>query len=196
MKIKFSVALLLGVLVIFASSARATTRTASGYGQPSSTTVAVGDGWTVPMSACDSMSCAPTDMDFLLQITTTNSDPIVVMLDLSPTSFNPGNDNPPDSPFGLLDCTQIGSSGNLGPVCATGNDGSTCNLAGVMNVGGSITLPGLCDVKGNTFYFDLASTSGISVSYGTSTALEPSSLTLLGLALIPVAVLSRRRLQA
>jgi hypothetical protein len=204
MKVKIAMALLVGAALMLASPAGAT-RTESGYGEVTSMSVGVGEGWSVPMSACDpanpsTPNCSPSDTDFLLQIIATNSAPIVVTLDLSPTSFNPDGDSPPDSPFGLLDCAEIFSldpTGNLAPVCQTGNDGSTCNLSGVADVGGSITLPGSCDVAGNTFYFDLASkSSSISVVAGTAPTPEPSSLALLGIALIPLAIYSRRRAQA
>jgi hypothetical protein len=136
----------------------------------------------------------PDDIDLLLQISPTSpdlGDPLEVMLDLSTQSFVTNTDN-----FGILNCGSTGTAGsNLGTIC-TPITNPTCNLAGVSDNAGTITLPGSCIIAGETFYFDEAS-AGVFADVSPLTATpEPSSLALLGMGLISVAFFSRRRLQA
>ena len=185
MNVRLTLGLLVGTALIFASSARATgIRSGSPYGIPSScSTLSIETQCLVPLTPIN-----PSDVDLVLQISPTSSDlgdSLQVTLDLSSTSFVTGTDA-----FGILNCPGF----NLGATC-TPTTNPTCDLTGVTDVAGTITLPGSCDVANETLYFDLASTAGISVSPVTPTATpEPGSLALLGIAVIPVMLLSRRRL--
>jgi hypothetical protein len=202
MKAKFTLALLLGTLMIFASSARGTAiRATTPYGvvPGTSDTVDLGTYWIVPPPP-------GSGDDLVLQISPTSSDlgdPISVTLDLSSTSFDTNTADysgasTSDGTFGIITCDSGGTyaGGNLNSLC-TPTTNSACDLSGITDGGGvgTITLPGTCDVANETFYFDLESDSGISVTAVTGTP-EPGSLALLGIGLIALAVLSMRRLQA
>jgi hypothetical protein len=191
MKTKRTLVALLAAALLCATAARATTiRTGSSYGMiSSSTSSSLGTDYLVPLTPI-----SPSDFDLLLQISPTSpdlGDPLQVTLDLG-SSFISGDD-----PFGILACNNNGMAGtNLGAVC-TPTSNPACDLTGVTDVAGSIVLPGSCDVANETFYFDLASTSGIAVSPVTATLTpEPGSLSLLGLALFSLVIFSRRRVRA
>jgi hypothetical protein len=195
MNVRLAVTMLFAAVLIFVAPARADSiRHGSSYGTPNSTTspTSVGTEYLVPLTPT-----SPTDFDVVLRISSSSpflGDPIEVTLDLSTMPFVMGT-----STFGLIDCTT--SVGNLTTPCGTStSNGTGCNLSGVTDIGGTITLPGACDVAGMVFYFDEASTMGVfaaSVTPVTApTAPEPTSLVLLGISLIPLAFLSKRRLQA
>jgi len=217
MNAKLALALLFGTALIFASPVGAT-RTDSGYGQAETGTVVsgVGEQWFATITACGtSTSCTVnSSKDLLLYINPGLNGPINVTLDLAPT-FNLGSMLHPgttDLPFGLINCvgaqqSNIGfDQGTLGP-CDFGSN-NTSNTSNPTNgttppgcalpnpTPGSnitITIPSSCLLGGEVFYFDLADTSGISVTPGSRSVPEPPSLALLGVALIPLAYFSRRR---
>src|SRR5271156_5434612 len=140
MNVKFTLALLLGAALAFASSARATTRTASGYGPAGSGTGVSGTGeeWIGEITACgtNSSSCTVNSSDdLLLYINPGVNEPIDVTLDLA-TSFDlvgTLNSGGTDLPFGLINCagaqqSNIGfDQGTLGP-CDFGSN-STSNMS-------------------------------------------------------------------
>jgi hypothetical protein len=214
MRLKFAVAMLLSAMVVFASPAGAT-RTESGYGQAGTGTgvSGVGEEWFATITDCGtSSSCTVnSSKDLLLYINPGLSEPINVTLDLA-TSFNLGSTT--DSPFGLINCvgaqqSNIGfDQGTLGP-CDFGvnNTSNTSNPTNGTTPSGcvlpnptpgspiTIAIPSSCLQAGEVFYFDLADEQNISITPGTVAAPEPSSLALLGAALIPVAFLTRRRRQ-
>jgi hypothetical protein len=207
MKVKIAMGLLLGAALMLASPARAT-RTDSGYGLFSSTeTVSgIGEEWLVPFP-----NLTPQPGDVLLQISSTSSDlgdPINVTLDLSSVSFvTIANGFTVDTPnFGMIDCAGVGSLSNLHPICGSSTNDGSCDLSGAKVVGDTITLPGTCIVGGATFYFDEADGDDANgnfvgtfadVSPATSAVMpEPGSLALLGMGLLPVVFLAKRREQA
>jgi hypothetical protein len=219
MRLKFAVAMLLSAMVVFASPAGAT-RTESGYGQAGTGTgvSGVGEEWFATITDCGtSSSCTVnSSKDLLLYINPSLSGPIDVTLDLA-TTFNLGsilNPSTTDSPFGLINCvgaqqSNIGfDQGTLGP-CDFGvnNTANTSNPTNGTTPSGcvlpnptpgspiTIAIPSSCLQAGEVFYFDLADEQNISITPGTVAAPEPSSLALLGAALIPVAFLTRRRRQ-
>jgi PEP-CTERM motif len=193
MNVRLLVTLLLGTALIFVAPAQANSiRTGSNYGMPNSSTssTSVGTQFLVPLTPISA-----TDFDVLLQISSTSpflGDPLQVTLDLSGTPFVIGT-----TAFGLINCTT--SVGNLTTPCGSStSNGTGCNLSGVTDVGGTITIPGSCDVAGMVFYFDEASTTGVFADVSPltpSVAPEPSSLALIGISLISLALFSRRRLQ-
>jgi hypothetical protein len=144
--------------------------------------------------------------DLFVEITPNNfSLPLDVTLDLSP-SFNPTGTA--DSPFGQIDCASsfLGTLGggmnppNIGPCTSNSTNGTPppgCALPNpTPGTGITVVLPSSCLQAGEVFYFDLADKNNISVTPGSPTVPEPSSLVLLGAALIPVAFLARRRQEA
>lgn len=195
---KTTIALVFGTLLLIACSAQATTiRTGSSYGQFSNTentepTTTIGTEWLVPLTPIN-----PDDIDLILQISQTSpdlGDPLQVTVDLAGSSFvtSPSTAN---GTFGLIDCPDtVGNLDDSGAPCATsaatlGN--TTCDLSGATYSGGILTLPGACDVAGETFFFDEGSTKtgvfGDVTPANVVTTPEASSLTLLGIGLIPLA---------
>jgi hypothetical protein len=104
----------------------------------------------------------------------------------------------PDSNQGTFGHTGSQSSGNI-PGCVLPTE-----LGGVGVV--TITLPTHCLVAGATFYFDetdqISPTTGLfvgapaEVPFANASVPEPNSSASLGIALIPLAFLARRRQQA
>jgi len=216
MRLKLAMALLLGTLLIVASPAGAN-RTDSGYSprmaMPMPMPIPGGVDWlwdstfcfNPAATSCSSTPLGPLGTDLFVEITPNSfSLPLNVTLDLSP-SFNPNMNMPPDSPFGQIvcsgsiilggpsspipgPCTSSSTNGTPPPGCALPNPAPGTDI--------TITLPSSCLQAGEVFYFDLADTNNISVTAGSSTVPEPSSLVLLGAALIPVAFLARRRQEA
>jgi hypothetical protein len=202
MNLRLTVASLLGAVLIFVAPARGTSiRTGSSYGQiaATSSTAAAGIGteYLVPLTPI-----SPDDFDLLLQISPTSSflnNPIQITIGLtSPPFFTSSTST--DS-FGILNCNNDGSGtagSNLGMVCTpTGN--STCDLSGATVNGNTITLPGACVTANETFFFDESTPGGAFASVTTvaaTTTPEPSSLALIGISLVTLALLSRRRLLA
>jgi hypothetical protein len=195
MTARWSVSLLLGMALVFVGSARADRiRATSSYGQiGDSQTSAIGTQSLVPLTPISDQ-----DGDLLLQISPTSpdlGDPLEVTVTLSPTEFIAGTGT-----FGILECP---GGTNLGSVCTPASN-PACDLSAVSYVGGSLTLPAACDVANETFYFDEPmSTQGpftgafAQVTPVTSSTMpEPSSLGLLGIGLISMMFLSRRRAQA
>jgi hypothetical protein len=195
MTARCSVMLLLGIALIFGGPARADRiRTGSSYGkiiQPQQSS-AIGTQSLVPLRPVSEQ-----DGDLLLQISPTSpdlGDPLKVTLVLSPTELIPGTGT-----FGILECPGL----NLGTVCTPGTN-PVCDLSGVSEVSGTITLPGACDVANETFYFDEPAATGqnpftgafAQVSPVTPTVPEPGSLALAGVGLLSLAFLSKRRSQA
>jgi hypothetical protein len=141
--------------------------------------------------------------DLFVEITPNNfSLPLDVTLDLSPSFIPTGTG---DSPFGQIDCTSSFILGGptspiLGPCTFSNTNGTAppgCALPNpTPGTGITVVLPSSCLQAGEVFYFDLADTNNISVTPGSPTVPEPSSLVLLGAALIPVAFLARRRQEA
>ena len=223
MRLKLTIALLLGTLLIVASPARAN-RTDSGYSPFTTTPVTTSWGldWLWDSTLCTNPQLQPPPIgngicsntggitvgtDLFVQITPNNfSLPLDVTLDLSP-SFNATG--AVDSPFGQIDCANsfLGTlGGGMAPPSPTGpckfsNTNGTAPPGCVLpnpTPGTDITvvLPSSCLQAGEVFYFDLADKNNISVTPGSPTVPEPSSLVLLGAALIPVAFLARRRQEA
>jgi hypothetical protein len=214
MKVKFTLALLLGALVIFISPAHATaiTRSGSGYGMLSGATsepVSIGSEYLIctPDTGSSLPTCDGTDEDdLLLQITSPASGPVQFSIpDLATTSFIAGT-----SPFGLVTCDKGTFSSQLGSVCtpttpvtftptaadnacASDLNAAATSLSGSMT---TITLPASCtELTDATIYFDQTSPE-----YGTfpgtpTSAPEPGSLMMLGIGFIPLALFSRRRAQ-
>lgn len=145
--------------------------------------------------------------DLFVEITPNSlSLPLDVTLDLS-ESFDATFT--PDSPFGQIDCATstlgflLGGGPNPefnGPCNSTTTNGTPpvgCVLPN-LTPGTDITvvIPSSCLQVGEVFYFDLADGKNISVTPGSATVPEPSTLALLGAALIPVWFLARRRQEA
>ena len=192
-------ALTFGVLLLAASSARATTiRTGSDYGTQSGASqpveiggVDVGTQWVFTYPP------ASSTFDVILQInplSTDLGDPLEVTFPLAAGGS-----------FGLIDCSSPGNLGNDGSDDQPCNDGlaasvsgTPCDLSDVTYTDGSVILPGSCDVAGETFFFDIgSSTAFATVSLaGAAVTPEPSSLAMLGIALILLVFLSRQRQQA
>jgi PEP-CTERM motif len=222
MKIRFSVALLLGALLIFASSARATSvRTGSGYGETTnlSSSSPIANQWS---------TCTPgsgfVDCDLLVQINSSAAPGEEIQITLNnplftgPTGFLPGPDDvTPTGTFGLIDCadnqTQTGNLGSggtgMGPCASSSSSGQSCNITQATN--NTFDIPAStssCAVAGETYYFDLQSplVDGIATAPDVAAASikevpvvttpEPSSLALFGLALLPLLLFSKRRVQA
>jgi len=209
MKIEFSVALLLGALVIFASSARATSvRTGSGYGETDqlNSPSPIANQWSTCTPASDFTEC-----DLLVQINSSAVPGEEIQITLNsplitgPTGFLPGPDGTtPTGPFGLIDCldSQAGNLGaggtGTGPCASSLSTGQNCNITEAS--ANTFDIPATCAVAGETFYFDVQATSAGAVNAATvgqvTTTPEPSSLALFGLALIPMMLFSKRRLRA
>jgi hypothetical protein len=224
MNVKFTLALLLGTFVIFTSSARATaiTRSGSGYGEVANilsngfTSIPGVTGGVEEWFACNpdtsdnpATGCIGGTFDLVLQITDTTyvGDSLQITLPDLTASEDAGTTS-----FGLLQCGTSFPDAGLNPILC-GASGALLTPAPSSDcvtdfpsapVGNTITLPGSCVAVGATFYFDEASSdtpdataSAVGVTPGAiTTAPEPSSLVLLGIGLIPVALLSRRRVQA
>ena len=212
MRLKLAMALLLGTLLIVASPAGAN-RTHSGYSP--TTTMPVHTSWGLEWlwdstlcvnpipAACSFNGLFSVGTDLFVEITPNNfSLPLDVTLDLSPSFIPTGTG---DSPFGQIDCTSSFILGGptspiLGPCTFSNTNGTAppgCALPNpTPGTGITVVLPSSCLQAGEVFYFDLADTNNISVTPGSPTVPEPSSLVLLGAALIPVAFLARRRQEA
>jgi hypothetical protein len=197
---RMTVVLLLIIVLISAAPAHGTSiRTGSSYGMISQTSTAdstgIGTEYLVPLTPID-----PNDFDLLLQISPTSSSlgqQIQITINLAVPPFFTSSTST-DS-FGILNCNSDGTAGtNLGTVCTpTGNP--SCDLSAATVSGDTITLPGACVAANETFFFDESTPGGAfaAVSAVTTTAApEPSPLALLGVSLIPLALLSRHRLLA
>ena len=214
LRLKLPMALLLGAFLILAWPAGATTiRTHSSYSPTTTVPVPLPGGlewlWDSTLcvnsaaTACSFNGLFSVGTDLFVEITPNNfSLPLNVTLDLS-ASFNASGT--PDSPFGQIDCSGsfiLGgpTSSILGPCTFSNTNGTAppgCALPNpTPGTDITIVLPSSCLQAGEVFYFDLADTNNISVTPGSATVPEPSSLVLLGAALIPVAFLARRRQEA
>jgi hypothetical protein len=219
MNVRFLAIVLVGTTLFLASSARATSvRTNSGYSPEgpllTPTDFPGGEYWLWNTTFCfpsgSPQACSNTGFgnfgtDLFVQITPNSlSLPLDVTLDLG-ASFNATGT--PDSPFGQIDCA-AGFGGELGGQntpfvgpCASSNTNGTAPSGCVLpnpTPGTDITvvLPSSCLQVGEVFYFDLADTKNISITPGSATVPEPSSLALFGLALVPLMLFSKRRVQA
>jgi hypothetical protein len=219
MKAKFMLALMFGALVIFTSAAHAgaITRSGSGYGFD----VISGDftpiaGVTESYACLGATNVTPAggcggsdNYDLIVQIT--GSDYVGDALQIAPPELSSSFSS--SSPaFGLLQCDDSNPTDGLDPLlCGTPStptpSADCASKFPASAVGGTITLPGSCVVVGATFYFDetAASTADLETITGDSVGITPvpptsapesSSLSLLGIGLASLAVLSRRRLQA
>lgn len=197
MRMRPTVVLLLIIVLISAAPAHATSiRTGSSYGMISQNSTAdstgIGTEYLVPLTPID-----PKDFDLLLQISPTSSSlgqQIQITINLASPPFLTSSTST-DS-FGILNCDSGGTAGNLGTVCTpTGNP--SCDLSTATVSGNTITLPGACVAANETFFFDESTPLGAFAAASavtTTAAPEPSPLALLGVSLIPLALLSRRRL--
>jgi hypothetical protein len=227
MKVKFTLALLLGALVVFTSVAHAGTITRSGSGYGSDITsgdftpitgvtesyVCVGTTDITPADGCeseDNTSDSGHNYDLIVQITGSTYVGDALQLTLPELASSSLSGSSPI--FGLLQCEESFPTAGLNPLlCGTPSTPTPSADCGsefpTSAVSGIITLPGSCVVVGATFYFDETATSdsdlekmtgapvGITPVVPTS-APESSSLSLLGIGLASLALLSRRRLQA
>lgn len=220
MNVRLTVALLFAAVLIFVAPARADSiRHGSSYGMlnsgSSSNPESIGTeflicfpntGSSLSTSCGDAMDAKD---DLLLQITSVVKGSVQISIpDLAGSTFDTGT-----ALFGLVTCDLGTSSSQLGSVCTpTPTSGAltpaemACATAlgsAPMSMNGSITtitLPASCTSLSHvTFYFDqnLVTPNEFATLSGPGTATpEPSSLTLLGISLISLAFLSKRRLQA
>ncbi len=221
MKTKCTLAFVLAMLVSFTSTARATSvRTGSSYGQllgSPTQSVSIGTEYLIcypetgasVSGGCNNGGTVSGEDDLLLQITSTVSGTVEISIpDLATSSFSTGTPL-----FGLVTCDQGNSSGQLGSVCTPTMAGTSPGTfvptvadnacasdlsTAATSVSGStttITLPTSCTgLTYATLYFDQTYPGFASVS-ATATAPEPSSFAMLGIGLIPLMFLSRRRLR-
>jgi hypothetical protein len=198
MKARLAVVSVVALLIfVFVPQTWATSvRTGSGYGLPGSpnTIPGIGTEWLIEMPNS-------TNWDLILQIDPSSpnlGDDLQVSVTL--TSGSGFDTLQPDTDlFGLIGCAS--PQGNLaGNVCGVSVPSiPDCNLTSANINGGTITLPGACNVANATFYFDEGSSPGVFASVtpvGATVAPEPPTLLLIAIALVPLALLSGRKLLA
>lgn len=216
MKVKFTLALLLGALVILTSPARAgIVRSGSGYGFDvisgdftpitgvTESYACVGQTNVTPAGGCG----GDNNYDLIVQIT--GSTYVGDALQIAPPELDSTSLSSSSPAFGLLQCDESNPADGLDPLLcgtpSTPTPSADCVSGFPTSASsGTITLPGSCVVLGATFYFDETASStdnlesitakGVSITPVPPTnAPESSSLSLLGIGLVSLALLSRRR---